>query len=428
MSTTLGLELAVLLANLLRPVVLQQLLLLASSVGMWLLLRWIWRRQQPARPLVEGWVLLVLLALICLLANQLQAVQGLLVNTTLGVTLWMASRTLVAVAQQRLPTLPVERLDLRLVRPLMLVLLLGLLLKPLINLDALADAPLVRWGEWSLSYGDTILLVLGTYFLAVGSLLPAILLAWICRQLFQLDNSGYRTTQLLFRYGLVSAGLVILLMAVGVNPALVAAVGGGLSVGLGFGLKEVVSNFVSGLWLLLEGAVRPGDVLLMDHQRGEDPCEVIALGLRATTLWRDRDNVELVVPNTTFFTQQMATFTGVLDKHRRTELKIGAAYRHPPQQVITLLEHTTAAVSGVMDAPAPRGFLLEYDDSAITYSVRFWIANPMQGTAVRSAVGVALWEAFHAAGIEIPFPQRVVHQLPAGGTTGSGRGAEGTAN
>jgi small-conductance mechanosensitive channel len=239
---------------------------------------------------------------------------------------------------------------------------------------------------------------------------PSVLLAWLCRRLFQLDDSGYRTTQLLIRYGVVSAGLVILLMAVGVNPALVAAVGGGLSVGLGFGLKEVVSNFVSGLWLLLEGAVRPGDVLLMEYSRGEDPCEVIALGLRATTLWRDRDNVELVVPNTTFFTQPMATFTGVKDRHRRAELKIGAAYRHPPRQVIALLEQTTTQVEGVMGTPAPRGLLLEYSDSAITYGVRFWIEDPMQGVKVRSDVGIALWDAFQAAGIEVPFPQRVIHQ------------------
>lgn len=68
------------------------------------------------------------------------------------------------------------------------------------------------------------------------------------------------------------------------------------------------SNFLCGVWLLLEGAVRPGDVLLVDALDGEqDPCEVLELGMRATTLWRDRDNVELLVPNQPFFTQSMAT-------------------------------------------------------------------------------------------------------------------------
>jgi small-conductance mechanosensitive channel len=197
-------------------------------------------------------------------------------------------------------------------------------------------------------------------------------------------------------------------LPVGVNATLVAAVGGGLSVGLGFGLKEVFSNFISGLWLLLEGAVRPGDVLLLESGNGEDPCEVLELGMRATTLWRDRDNVELVVPNQTFFTQSMVTYSGIRDRRRRGQVLIGAAYRHPPEQVIALLEATAQTVPRVLANPKPKGLLLRYDDSAITYAIRYWIEDPMNGVGVASEVGIAVWNAFDKAAIEIPFPQRVV--------------------
>jgi small-conductance mechanosensitive channel len=211
------------------------------------------------------------------------------------------------------------------------------------------------------------------------------------------------------RYGLAAIGLVLILAYVGVNTTLLAAVGGGLSVGLGFGLKEVFSNFVSGIWLLLEGTVRPGDVLLLESGKGEDPCEVLELGMRATTLWRDRDNVELVVPNQTFFTQSMVTYSGLRDGRRRGQVLIGVAFRHPPETVIALLEATALTIPRVLHQPAPKGLLLRYDDSAITYAIRYWIENPMDGVGVASEVGIAIWNVFHREGIEIPFPQRVLH-------------------
>lgn len=198
-------------------------------------------------------------------------------------------------------------------------------------------------------------------------------------------------------------------MIVGVNYTFLAAIGGGLSVGLGFGLKEIFSNFISGIWLLIEGAVRPGDVLLLENGNGEDPCEVLELGMRATTLWRDRDNVELVVPNQLFFTQQMVTYSGLKDRYRRGQVLIGAAYRHPPEKVIAILEAVAATVPRVLAKPAPKGLLLRYNDSAITYAIRYWIEDPMNGISVASEVGIAVWNAFSREGIEIPYPQRVLH-------------------
>jgi small-conductance mechanosensitive channel len=84
-------------------------------------------------------------------------------------------------------------------------------------------------------------------------------------------------------------------------------------------VKEVISNFVSGIWLLFEGSVRPGDVLLYEG----NPCEVRSLNLRAATLWRDSDNTELVIPNQIFFTSATTTFTGT-DHLRRSLVKIHA--------------------------------------------------------------------------------------------------------
>jgi len=141
-------------------------------------------------------------------------------------------------------------------------------------------------------------------------------------------------------------GILWALDHIGFNRTAILTVAGGLSVGLGFGIKEVFSNFVSGIWLLFEGSVRPGEVLFIDG----DPCEVRSLGLRAATLWRDRDNAELVIPNQTFFTATTTSFTRT-DRMRRCQVQVGVAYRHDPREVVALLEGVAQGVERVLATP-----------------------------------------------------------------------------
>ncbi|MEB3325027.1 MAG: mechanosensitive ion channel domain-containing protein, partial [Cyanobacteriota bacterium] len=176
-----------------------------------------------------------------------------------------------------------------------------------------------------------------------------------------------------------------------------------------------VSNFISGLWLLIEGSVRPGDVLIVDGEA----CQVRGLGPRAATLWRDRDNAELLIPNQTFFTNATTTYTHT-DSLRRCQVSVGAAYHQPPAELIALLERTAAAVEGVLPSPAPKAFLLSYGDSALQYGVRFWIASALANISTSSAVQQAIWQAFRDHSIEIPFPhqvqlERVMEPLPRPG-------------
>ena len=141
-----------------------------------------------------------------------------------------------------------------------------------------------------------------------------------------------------------------------------------------------------------------------------DPCEVRKLGLRATLLWRDRDNAELLIPNQTFFTEAATTYTAS-DCMRRSQVNVGAAYHHDPIAVIALLEATALQVPRVLRQPAPKGLLLSYGDSAINYALRFWIANPMDNVSICSEVNQAIWTAFKQHNIEIPFPQRVEYSM-----------------
>ena len=231
-------------------------------------------------------------------------------------------------------------------------------------------------------------------------------MAWLAHRFLGISEGSRKALELILRYAVVVVGLLAVAFHVGFNGTALLAIAGGLSVGLGFGIKEVFSNFVSGLWLLFEGSVRPEEVLMIDG----DPCEVRKLGLRATLLWRDRDNAELLIPNQTFFTEAATTYTAS-DRMRRSQVSVGAAYHHDPAGVIALLEATALEVPRVLKHPAPKGLLLSYGDSAINYALRFWIAHPMDNVTICSEVNQAIWSAFKQHNIEIPFPQQVEYSM-----------------
>ncbi len=361
------------------------------------------------KELANELLLLFVLRIFSLALDSISGVAGLAFFITGFYGLFLFSRFLIILLKFHAPIAVVSKFDLSVLRPAYVIVGFLSVLSQISDLPSLLASPVAMVFGDNFSFNDVLLLLFGSYFLATGTALPAWGLTWLAAKLFQLSKPAIRATELIMRYLIVAIGFISILAIVGVNYTFLAAIGGGLSVGLGFGLKEVFSNFISGLWLLIEGAVRPGDVLLLETGNGEDPCEVLELGMRATTLWRDRDNVELVVPNQLFFTQQMVTYSGVRDRYRRGQVLIGAAYRHPPEQVIAILEAVAATVPRVLAKPAPKGLLLRYDDSAITYAIRYWIEDPMNGISVASAVGIAVWNAFSREGIEIPYPQRVLH-------------------
>lgn len=380
----------------------------------------------PFKQLANELLLLIVLRAFSFALDFATNVAGLVFFIAGFYSLCLISRFLIILLEFFAPLAVVSHFDICVLRPGYVIAGFLSIISQIANLPLLLASPVVVIGADNFSFNDLLLLVFGSYFLAVGTALPAWGLTAVAAKVLQLTKPALRAIELIVRYVIVAAGLIIMFSNIGVNYTFLAAIGGGLSVGLGFGLKEVFSNFISGLWLLIEGAVRPGDVLLLESPNGEDPCEVLELGMRATTLWRDRDNVELVVPNQLFFTQQMVTYSGVRDRYRRGQVLIGAAYRHSPEHVITILESVAATIPRILQTPAPKGLLLRYDDSAIIYAIRYWIEDPMNGVGIASQVGIAIWNAFSRHGIEIPFPQRVLHSnvdalVPNSGITISDR-------
>ena len=319
---------------------------------------------------------------------------------------WQGLGLLPDLLSRWLPVSAIHQLESRLLRPAYLLLVALAIINQLDSVRDLAAIPSGQWFGVPLTLGRVFTAGLIVYLVIVGSGPPARGLAWLLQRALVMSDGSRRAVAVILRYMAVGGGLFWVANHLGLNATAILTIAGGLSVGIGFGIKEVFSNFISGLWLLLEGSVRPGDVLFVDG----DPCEVRSLGLRAAVLWRDRDNAELVIPNQTFFTAPTTTYTGS-DRLRRSQVLVGAAYRHDPAMVVALLEATAREVPGVLADPPPRGLVLSYGDSAIQYALRFWIANPMNNISICSAVNTAVWEAFRHEGIEIPFPQRVQYSV-----------------
>ncbi len=356
------------------------------------------------RPLLAKLVLLAALALAALLIGLLGMPAGLIQFLASLLLVWSGLEALRLLLRRAQPPSLVDGYWFRAVRPLFLLVALVGLIERFDGLEEIADLPLLELFSQPLTAGSLLLLLALPYFLVVLSELPVLVCGLVLERLLGLSAANRKVFELVLRYALISVGVLWLANQVGLNGTAIAAIAGGLSVGLGFGIKEVFSNFVSGLWLLFEGSVRPGDVLVVDG----DVCQVRKLGLRATTLWRDGDNAELVVPNQTFFTTTATTYTGT-DERRRSQVLIGTDYRHDPEQVIALLEQVASAHPRVLADPAPKAFLLDYGESSIDYALRFWIADPMTNLSISSEIRRTIWRVFKENDIEIPFPQRVLH-------------------
>ena len=319
---------------------------------------------------------------------------------------WYGLHLLNHLLKRWLPEERVHQLNSRLLRPAYLLVAALALISEVDSLNDLAVAPLGEVSGVTISAGKLFQALLVIYLVLVGCGPPAVGLAWLMQRAVGMSEGSRKAMELMLRYAVVGIGLVAVAVDLGLNTTALIAVAGGLSVGLGFGIKEVFSNFVSGIWLLFEGSVRPGEVRMLDG----DPCEVRKLGLRATLLWRDRDNAELLIPNQTFFTEAATTYTAS-DRMRHSQVMVGAAYHHDPVAVIALLEATALAVPQVLAKPAPKALLQSYGDSAINYALRFWIANPMDNVGICSEVNQAIWHAFKRQNIEIPFPQQVEYSM-----------------
>ncbi|WP_339637459.1 mechanosensitive ion channel domain-containing protein [uncultured Sulfitobacter sp.] len=191
--------------------------------------------------------------------------------------------------------------------------------------------------------------------------------------------------------------------AVGIDLTGLAVLSGAIGVGLGFGLQKVVSNLVSGVIILLDKSIKPGDVISL----GETFGWIQTLGARYASVVT-RDGKEYLIPNEDLITGQVVNWSHSND-FVRLDIYFGTAYSDDPHVVRKLAVDAAKGVDRVLSYKAPVCHIVGFGDSSVDYILRFWIKDPTGGlTNIRGNVYLALWDAFKENDISIPFPQREV--------------------
>lgn len=223
----------------------------------------------------------------------------------------------------------------------------------------------------------------------------------------RLDSSIRVVLARLAKAVLTLLAILISLSLVGIDVTTLSVFGGALGVGLGFGLQKIASNYVSGFIILLDRSIRLGNVITLDATTSGVVTQITT---RFTVL-RALTGTEYIVPNELLVAQivQNQSFT---DNRVFLKTQVQVAYDTDVEQAMGLLITAAKAHPRTLADTPPRAYLTAFADSGISLEVGFWINDPQEGTAnVRSDVNVAIWRAFKAHGIVMPFPQREVRLL-----------------
>jgi small-conductance mechanosensitive channel len=299
-------------------------------------------------------------------------------------------------------------------------------------LDLVADA-------LSVILGATV--EVGALHISLGGVLAFAVTIWIAFTLsaltqFVLDEDVYPHWKLprgvpyaisrLTHYSILVIGFFLALATLGFDLTRFTIIAGAFGVGIGFGLQNVVNNFVSGLILLFERPVQVGDVV----QVGEVFGEIRRIGMRSSTI-RGWEGAEVIVPNANLISDAVTNWT-LSDRMRRIDLPVGVAYGTDPKRVQELLQNVAAEHPMIISDPEPRALFTGFGDSSLDFQLRAWTSDFDKWISIRSELAVAVCAALGDAGITIPFPQRDVHFMPAqpmdvrvvdeaGGATASGK-------
>lgn len=408
------------LAALLRPSVLIEMAVLAACIGLaWLMVRLARASLDPQRRpnsvwfgarIVDG-VLFPVAALLCALAARWALKASLPVALLHIAVPILASLVVIRIAVRVLhvafPTSHAVRVLERtlswLVWGVLVLWVTGLLPLVMRELEAIhwklggVDVSLRSLIEGALSAAAVLVAVLW-----VSAAIEARLLAGAADNLSLRKIAANATRALL-----LLVGLLLALSAVGIPLGALSVLGGAVGVGLGFGLQKLAANYVSGFVILAERSLRIGDMVKVDNFEGR----VTDINTRYTVI-RALNGRESIVPNEMLITQRVEN-SSLADPQVSITTTLQVAYGTDLDALLPRLAAAVAAVPRVLAEPAPGVQLAGFGADGLDLAVLFWIDDPENGQGnVRSDVNLALLRTLNAAGVEIPFPQRVVHQSP----------------
>jgi potassium efflux system protein len=257
--------------------------------------------------------------------------------------------------------------------------------------------------EMPLSLSD---LLVGLVALAITLLaaknLPGVLEITLLQRL-PLDPGARYALTTLIQYLIVGIGVISAFTTIGFQWSSIQWLVAALGVGLGFGLQEIVANFISGIILLFERPIRVGDVVTLDNTTGV----VSRIRIRATTII-NYDKQELMIPNKEFITGRVVNWT-LTDKVNRVIVTVGVAYGSDVNQAMSLMLEIAHENENVLDEPQPVATFEAFGDNALTLLLRAYLGNMDNRLHTITTLHEAINRRFNEAGINIAFPQRDLH-------------------
>jgi len=292
------------------------------------------------------------------------------------------------------------------------ILALFLWLKGILNHLNLYD-PLIEWiteiGQTSWKVGESSIEVGGIIDFFIVIVLTYVVYSFIKtlldEELFprvKLPRGVPGAISMIFGYVIVAYGIFLAIAAAGIDLSSFGLMAGALGVGIGFGLQNIVANFIAGLILAFERPIQVGDTI----EAGTVMGDVKAIGVRATTI-RTFDGSEVMVPNGNMIANDVINWT-LSDRKKRRDIFVSVAYGSNPHEVLALLKKVGEGNPNVLQVPAPWALFEGFGDSALNFRLRIWTAMDV-GMTTKSDVAMGIYDALAEAGIEIPFPQQDLH-------------------
>lgn len=219
----------------------------------------------------------------------------------------------------------------------------------------------------------------------------------------KVDQGTSYTLSRVTQYSVITIGALISFQIVGIDLSGLAVIFGLLSVGIGFGLQNITSNFISGLIILFERPISVGDRVTVNNIEGD----IIEINIRATKV-RTVNNISIIVPNSEFVSKDVINYSHG-DPSFRLDIDVGVSYGSDLEKVLQALQEVAASNNHIMNSPEPQVHLMEFGESSWKMQLRVWIKDVKDHPIIKNELNQAIVHTFRNYGVEIPFPQRDLH-------------------
>lgn len=261
--------------------------------------------------------------------------------------------------------------------------------------------PLMRLGGSPVSLGSILqLLLLATLLFYLSGKIRT----WVVDRVLvrtRMETGTRQATGSIIRYTIIAVGFIVILQTAGIDLTTLNVLAGAVGIGVGFGLQNIVNNFISGVIILFERPIKVGDRIVVGDVEGD----VVHIGGRSTTVVTN-DNISIIVPNSKFITEDVVNWSHN-DRKVRFKIPVTVAYGTDADLVERLLLRVAAETVDVLKEPAPGIRLMEFGDSGLRYELRVWSTTLIHRKGVLiSRLNTAIYRIFAENGVEIPYPRR----------------------